>query len=172
MTTSPISDNLKNVLQNIITDMSNKEEVNKYKKELERLHKLIDELSMENEKLKKIDKIIRSDSRTNAKLKSYADQIEEVYNAKIKANLEISRLNEKADILNDIIINLKRENKNLQDKIQEYKEIIEQQKHDLDELREFNLKQKENIIKKYNFIYNFTICVKNVYYKIKIYNKL
>ena len=32
MTTSPISDNLKNVLQNIITDMNNKEEVNKYKK--------------------------------------------------------------------------------------------------------------------------------------------
>ena len=146
MTTSPISDNLKNVLQNIITDMSNKEEVNKYKKELERLHKLIDELSMENEKLQKIDKVIRSDSRTNAKLKSYADQIEEVYNAKIKADLEINRLNEKADILNDIIINLKRENKNLQDKIQEYKEIIEQQKHDLDELRQFDLEQKEKKI--------------------------
>ena len=146
MTTSPISDNLKNVLQNIITDMNNKEEVNKYKKELERLHKLIDELSMENEKLQKIDKVIRSDSRTNAKLKSYADQIEEVYNAKIKADLEINRLNEKADILNDIIINLKRENKNLQDKIQEYKEIIEQQKHDLDELRQFDLEQKEKKI--------------------------
>jgi conjugal transfer/entry exclusion protein len=146
MTTSPISDNLKNVLQNIITDMNNKEEVNKYKKELERLHKLIDELSMENEKLQKIDKVIRSDSRTNAKLKSYADQIEEVYNAKIKADLEINRLTEKADILNDIIINLKRENKNLQDKIQEYKEIIEQQKHDLDELRQFDLEQKEKKI--------------------------
>lgn len=146
MTTSPISDNLKNVLQNIITDMNNKEEVNKYKKELERLHKLIDELSMENEKLQKIDKVIRSDSRTNAKLKSYADQIEEVYNSKIKADLEINRLTEKADILNDIIINLKRENKNLQDKIQEYKEIIEQQKHDLDELREFDLEQKEKKI--------------------------
>ena len=146
MTTSPISDNLKNVLQNIINDMNNKEEENKYKKELERLHKLIDELSMENEKLQKIDKVIRSDSRTNAKLKSYADQIEEVYNAKIKAYLEINRLNEKADILNDIIINLKRENKNLQDKIQEYKEIIEQQKHNLDELREFNLDQEENKI--------------------------
>lgn len=146
MTTSPISDNLKNVLQNIITDMSNKEEVNKYKKELERLHKLIDELSMENEKLQKIDKVIRSDPRTNAKLKSYADQIEEVYNAKIKADLEINRLTEKTDILNDIIINLKRENKNLQDKIQEYKEIIEQQKHDLDELRQFDLEQKEKKI--------------------------
>ena len=146
MTTSPISDNLKNVLQNIITDMNNKEEVNKYKKELERLHKLIDELSMENEKLQKIDKVIRSDSRTNAKLKSYADQIEEVYNAKIKADLEINRLTEKSDILNDIIINLKRENKNLQDKIQEYKEIIEQQKHDLDELRQFDLEQKEKKI--------------------------
>ena len=146
MTTSPISDNLKNVLQNIITDMNNKEEVNKYKKELERLHKLIDELSMENEKLQKIDKVIRSDSRTNAKLKSYADQIEEVYNAKIKADLEINRLTEKADILNDIIINIKRENKNLQDKIQEYKEIIEQQKHDLDELRQFDLEQKEKKI--------------------------
>lgn len=146
MTTSPISDNLKNVLQNIITDMNNKEEVNKYKKELERLHKLIDELSMENEKLQKIDKVIRSDSRTNAKLKSYADQIEEVYNAKIKADLEINRLTEKADTLNDIIINLKRENKNLQDKIQEYKEIIEQQKHDLDELRQFDLEQKEKKI--------------------------
>ena len=146
MTTSPISDNLKNVLQNIITDMNNKEEVNKYKKELERLHKLIDELSMENEKLQKIDKVIRSDSRTNAKLKSYADQIEEVYNAKIKADLEINRLTEKADILNNIIINLKRENKNLQDKIQEYKEIIEQQKHDLDELRQFDLEQKEKKI--------------------------
>lgn len=146
MTTSPISDNLKNVLQNIISDMNNKEEVNKYKKELERLHKLIDELSMENEKLQKIDKVIRSDSRTNAKLKSYADQIEEVYNAKIKADLEINRLTEKADTLNDIIINLKRENKNLQDKIQEYKEIIEQQKHDLDELRQFDLEQKEKKI--------------------------
>jgi len=146
MTTSPISDNLKNVLQNIITDMNNKEEVNKYKKELERLHKLIDELSMENEKLQKIDKVIRSDSRTNAKLKSYADQIEEVYNAKIKADLEINKLTEKADILNNIIINLKRENKNLQDKIQEYKEIIEQQKHDLDELRQFDLEQKEKKI--------------------------
>lgn len=146
MTTSPISDNLKNVLQNIISDMNNKEEVNKYKKELERLHKLIDELSMENEKLQKIDKVIRSDPRTNAKLKSYADQIEEVYNAKIKADLEINRLTEKTDILNDIIINLKRENKNLQDKIQEYKEIIEQQKHDLDELRQFDLEQKEKKI--------------------------
>lgn len=146
MTTSPISDNLKNVLQNIITDMNNKEEVNKYKKELERLHKLIDELSMENEKLQKIDKVIRSDPRTNAKLKSYADQIEEVYNAKIKADLEINRLTEKTDILNDIIINIKRENKNLQDKIQEYKEIIEQQKHDLDELRQFDLEQKEKKI--------------------------
>ena len=152
MTTSPISDNLKNVLQNIITDMNNKEEVNKYKKELERLHKLIDELSMENEKLQKIDKVIRSDSRTNAKLKSYADQIEEVYNAKIKADLEINRLTEKADILNDIIINLKRENKNLQDKIQEYKEIIEQQKHDLDELRQFDLEQKEKKISLKNII--------------------
>ena len=146
MTTSPISDNLKNVLQNIITDMNNKEEVNKYKKELERLHKLIDELSMENEKLQKIDKVIRSDSRTNAKLKSYADQIEEVYNAKIKADSEINRLTEKADILNDMIINLKRKNKNLEDKIQEYKEIIEQQKHDLDELRQFDLEQKEKKI--------------------------
>lgn len=101
---------------------------------------------MENEKLQKIDKVIRSDPRTNAKLKSYADQIEEVYNAKIKADLEINRLTEKTDILNDIIINIKRENKNLQDKIQEYKEIIEQQKHDLDELRQFDLEQKEKKI--------------------------
>lgn len=152
MTTSPISDNLKNVLQNIITDMNNKEEVNKYKKELERLHKLIDELSMENEKLQKIDKVIRSDPRTNAKLKSYADQIEEVYNAKIKADSEINRLTEKADILNDMIINLKRKNKNLEDKIQEYKEIIEQQKHDLDELRQFDSEQKEKKISLKNTI--------------------
>ena len=101
---------------------------------------------MENEKLQKIDKVIRSDPRTNAKLKSYADQIEEVYNTKIKADLEINRLTEKTDILNDIIINIKRENKNLQDKIQEYKEIIEQQKHDLDELRQFDLEQKEKKI--------------------------
>ena len=146
MTTIPISNSLENVLQNIITDMNNKEDINKYKKELERLQKLIDELSMENEKLQKIDKVIRSDSRTNAKLKSYADQIEEVYNAKIKADSEINRLTEKADILNDMIINLKRKNKNLQDKIKEYKEIIEQQKHDLDELRQFDSKQKEKKI--------------------------
>jgi predicted RNase H-like nuclease (RuvC/YqgF family) len=152
MTTSPISNNLQNVLQNIITDMNNKEDINKYKKELERLHKLINELSMENEKLQKIDKVIRSDSRTNAKLKSYADQIEEVYNDKIKADLEINRLTEKADILNDIIINLKREEKNLQNKIQEYKDIIEQQKHDLDELRQFDLKQKEKKISLKNII--------------------
>ena len=152
MTTIPISNNLQNALQNIITNMNNKEDINKYKKELERLHKLINELSMENEKLQKIDKVIRSDSRTNAKLKSYADQIEEVYNAKIKADLEINRLTEKADILNDIIINLKRENKNLQDKIQEYKEIIEQQKHDLDELRQFDLEQKEKKISLKNII--------------------
>jgi len=146
MTTIPISNSLENVLQNIITDMNNKEDINKYKKELERLQKLIDELSMENEKLQKIDKVIRSDPRTNAKLKSYADQIEEVYNAKIKADSEINRLTEKADILNDMIINLKRKNKNLEDKIQEYKEIIEQQKHDLDELRQFDLEQKEKKI--------------------------
>lgn len=146
MTTSPISDNLKNILQNIISDMNNKEDINKYKKELERLQKLIDELSMENEKLQKIDKVIRSDPRTNAKLKSYADQIEEVYNAKIKADSEINRLTEKANILNDMIINLKRKNKNLEDKIQEYKEIIEQQKHDLDELRQFDSEQKEKKI--------------------------
>ncbi len=146
MTTIPISNNLENVLQNIITDMNNKEDINKYKKELERLQKLIDELSMENEKLQKIDKVIRSDPRTNAKLKSYADQIEEVYNAKIKADSEINRLTEKADILNDMIINLKRKNKNLEDKIQEYKEIIEQQKHDLDELRQFDSEQKEKKI--------------------------
>jgi len=146
MTTIPISNSLENVLQNIITDMNNKEDINKYKKELERLQKLIDELSMENEKLQKIDKVIRSDPRTNAKLKSYADQIEEVYNAKIKADSEINRLTEKADILNDMIINLKRKNKNLEDKIQEYKEIIEQQKHDLDELRQFDSEQKEKKI--------------------------
>ena len=152
MTTIPISNNLQNALQNIITNMNNKEDINKYKKELERLHKLISELSMENEKLQKIDKVIRSDSRTNAKLKSYADQIEEVYNAKIKADLEINRLTEKADILNDIIINLKREEKNLQNKIQEYKDIIEQQKHDLDELRQFDLKQKEKKISLKNII--------------------
>lgn len=152
MTTSPISNNLQNALQNIITDMNNKEDINKYKKELERLHKLINELSMENEKLHKIDKIIRSDSRTNAKLKSYADQIEEVYNAKIKADLEINRLIEKTDILNDIIVNLKREEKNLQNKIQEYKDIIEQQKHDLDELRQFDLKQKEKKVSLKNII--------------------
>lgn len=152
MTTIPISNNLQNALQNIITNMNNKEDINKYKKELERLHKLINELSMENEKLQKIDKVIRSDSRTNAKLKSYADQIEEVYNAKIKADLEINRLTEKADILNDIIVNLKREEKNLQNKIQEYKDIIEQQKHDLDELRQFDLKQKEKKISLKNII--------------------
>lgn len=152
MTTSPISNNLQNALQNIITEMNNKEDINKYKKELERLHKLISELSMENEKLQKIDKVIRSDSRTNAKLKSYADQIEEVYNAKIKADLEINRLTEKTDILNDIIVNLKREEKNLQNKIQEYKDIIEQQKHDLDELRQFDLKQKEKKISLKNII--------------------
>lgn len=152
MTTSPISNNLQNALQNIITDMNNKEDINKYKKELERLHKLINELSMENEKLHKIDKIIRSDSRTNAKLKSYADQIEEVYNAKIKADLEINRLIEKTDILNDIIVNLKREEKNLQNKIQEYKDIIEQQKHDLDELRQFDLGQKEKKVSLKNII--------------------
>ena len=146
MQTIPISNNLENVLQNIITGMNNKEDINKYKKELERLHKLIDELSMENEKLQKIDKVIRSDPRTNAKLKSYADQIEEVYNAKIKADSEINRLTEKVDILNDMIINLKRKNKNLEDKIQEYKEIIEQQKHDLDELRQFDSEQKEKKI--------------------------
>ena len=146
MTTIPISNNLQNALQNIITDMNNKEDINKYKKELERLHKLIDELSMENEKLQKIDKVIRIDPRTNAKLKSYTDQIEEVYNAKIKADSEINRLTEKADILNDMIINLKRKNKNLEDKIQEYKEIIEQQKHDLDELRQFDSEQKEKKI--------------------------
>ena len=146
MATIPISNSLENVLQNIITEMNNKEDINKYKKELERLQKLIDELSMENEKLQKIDKIIRSDPRTNAKLKSYADQIEEVYNAKIKADSEINRLTEKADILNDMIINLKRKNKNLEDKIQEYKEIIEQQKHDLDELRQFDSEQKEKKI--------------------------
>lgn len=152
MTTSPISNNLQNALQNIITNMNNKEEASKYKKELERLHKLIDELSIENEKLQKIDKVIRSDPRTNAKLKSYADQIEEVYNAKIKADLEINRLTEKTDILNDIIVNLKREEKNLQNKIQEYKDIIEQQKHDLDELRQFDLKQKEKKISLKNII--------------------
>lgn len=152
MTTSPISNNLQNALQNIITEMNNKEDINKYKKELERLHKLISELSMENEKLQKIDKVIRSDSRTNAKLKSYADQIEEVYNAKIKSDLEINRLTEKTDILNDIIVNLKREEKNLQNKIQEYKDIIEQQKHDLDELRQFDLKQKEKKISLKNII--------------------
>ena len=152
MTTSPISNNLQNALQNIITEMNNKEDINKYKKELERLHKLISELSMENEKLQKIDKVIRSDSRTNAKLKSYADQIEEVYNAKIKADLEINRLTEKTDILNDIIVNLKREEKNLQNKIQEYKDIIEQQKHGLDELRQFDLKQKEKKISLKNII--------------------
>ena len=160
MTTSPISNNLQNALQNIITEMNNKEDINKYKKELERLHKLISELSMENEELQKIDKVIRSDSRTNAKLKSYADQIEEVYNAKIKADLEINRLTEKTDILNDIIVNLKREEKNLQNKIQEYKDIIEQQKHDLDELRQFDLKQKEKKISLKNIILSIILSSK------------
>ena len=140
------SDHLKTVLKPIIENMFNKEEINKYQKELERLQSLIDELSMENEKLKKINNTLTSDPKINAKLKSYADQIEEVYDSKLKVDKENKKLQDKVWELQDTIFSMKNKERILEDKINNYKETIEQQKHDLDELRQFDQEKKNKKI--------------------------